>query len=168
MEEIWKAIPGHPGYEASTLGRIRSINRVITKNGRPVARKGVVLKNALGPGGYLLVSLNNQQSCRVHRMILITFVGTPPAGMQACHNDGNRANNRTDNLRWDTSKHNHADRIGHGTAPVGENNGRSKLSAAQVVCIRGDTRPRYVVAAEYGVTPSLISQIITRRIWSHV
>lgn len=168
MEEIWKAIPGHPGYEASTLGRIRSVDRVATMNGGTFIRRGVVLKTEPLPSGYFQVSLNNQQSRRVNRIILITFDGAPPEGMQACHNDGNRTNNRLDNLRWDTSKNNHADRIRHGTAPVGENNGRSKLSAEQVICIRGDARPRYVVAAEYGVTPSLISQIITRRIWSHV
>ena len=40
----------------------------------------------------------------VHRLVLETFVGAAPAGMEGCHNDGNRFNKRLENLRWDTPK----------------------------------------------------------------
>ena len=33
-EEIWKTIPCYKGYEASTLGRVRSKERLIRRNNR--------------------------------------------------------------------------------------------------------------------------------------
>jgi hypothetical protein len=51
--------------------------------------------------------------------------------MQCRHLDGNRSNNRLDNLAWGTPLENGADKARHGTAK-GERNGRAKLTAAKV------------------------------------
>lgn len=65
-----------------------------------------------------MVSLRQDgiQSFRlVHQLVLEAFIGPRPAGMMACHNDGNPANNRVENLRWDTQSSNIFDAIGQGT-----------------------------------------------------
>lgn len=46
----------------------------------------------------------------VHLYVLETFVGPRPEGMQACHGDGDPANNRLSNLRWDTCSNNNLDK----------------------------------------------------------
>lgn len=121
--EEWKDIPGWTGeYQASSLGRIRSLDREITyPNGKLFSRKGKILSGSVNNSGYRAVSLfRNQTEKRftVHSLVLMAFVGPRQGGMQACHWDGNRLNNRLSNLRWDTVESNHADKKRHGTNRV--------------------------------------------------
>jgi hypothetical protein len=110
--EIWKPIPGHPYYEASTLGRIRSIDRVIAHGGAkvPVRRlRGKVLKLAVNPhGGHLQVNID-RKTFRVPGLVMRTFVGECPPGLEVCHQIADTENNRLDNLRYDTRLSNRAD-----------------------------------------------------------
>ncbi len=104
--ENWKDIPGYEGcYQASTLGRIRSVDRTIIQKGRgglPFARtlKGKILS----PGrhcksGHVSVVLHRgTPGLPVHQLVLRTFVGPPPEGMEVRHLDGNPQNNALDNL----------------------------------------------------------------------
>lgn len=50
----------------------------------------------------------------LHRLVLLTFVGPCPPGMEGCHNDDDKSNNALTNLRWDTSSANHLDRTRNG------------------------------------------------------
>jgi hypothetical protein len=84
-------------------------------------------------------------------MILESFMGLCPEGMEACHNDGNRTNNRLLNLRWDTPKGNCADRKKHGTNPAGERNPKAKLTEFDVLEI--------VELIELGYTKASISRV---------
>jgi len=118
MNEDWRPIAGYPGYEISSLGQVRSLSRVDAAGNRI---KGRVLKLRLHTGGYLRVNLcaGKPRDFFVHRLVLETFVGPCPPGMEGCHNDGNRQNNATSNLRWDTRVQNMADKKIHGTEQVG-------------------------------------------------
>ena len=49
----------------------------------------------------------------IHRLVLETFQSPCPPGLEACHNDGNPANNHINNLRWDTSQANSFDSAQH-------------------------------------------------------
>jgi hypothetical protein len=101
--------------------------------------------------------------------VLEAFVGPCPEGMQACHNNGNRLDNRLENLRWDTPSANQKDRIHHGTALRGERSHWAKLSTAAVLHVRwlyfhgGYTKTR--LARLYGVSWACIHNIIIRRNW---
>jgi hypothetical protein len=104
MEEIWKSIPEFEGYyEASTLGRIRSIERVV-KSGRGFRTvPSTILKPSLGQWGYEQVSLcmnNKHQTKRVNRLIALTFIPNPNNLPQVNHKDGVKTNNCVDNLEW--------------------------------------------------------------------
>lgn len=114
MEEEWKPIPGYEGwYEASSLGRIRGVDRVvIMKNGheRPLTGKIRTLSKAKR-GGYLSVCLRKEgtrKTYTVHRLIMRTFIGEPPEGKnEVDHIDGNRENNRLDNLEYVSKQENY-------------------------------------------------------------
>jgi hypothetical protein len=95
------------------------------------------------------------------------FVGIRPQGMECCHNDGNPQNNHWSNLRWDTPKNNHADKVKHGTTNRGEQCGTAKLTLEQVRAIRQDTRLQRIIAAEYGVKDNTISRIKSFKRWAH-
>lgn len=117
--ELWLPIPGYTGYyEASTTGLVRSIDRdIVRSNGSPMRLRGRV-RQLCELDGWMSVTLSIAgvlQSYRVHHLVLRTFTGPCPPGMEGCHNDGNFRHNWIDNLRWDTSSSNHFDKVRHGT-----------------------------------------------------
>lgn len=110
--EKWLPVVGYEGfYEVSDQGRVKRINI-----GRDSTEK--LLKATVNKLGYLLVSLYRDgkgNTRRVHRLVLEAFTGPCLAGEEGCHNDGDPANNRLDNLRWGTASSNALDRVVHGT-----------------------------------------------------
>lgn len=91
--EVWKPIPGHPKYEASTLGRVRN------------ATTGHVLKPQPNTRGYLKVHLGRSVQMKVHRAVALAHIPLPDGGdlftaWEVDHLDFNRTNNRRSNLRW--------------------------------------------------------------------
>ncbi|MCM1530431.1 MAG: NUMOD4 motif-containing HNH endonuclease [Alistipes sp.] len=110
MQEIWKPIPGYEGYyEASSYGRVRSIERV-AKGRRGFAHiKSHILKPNNVHDGYKQVkfSINGiKAQPLLHRLIAITFVPNPLCLPQVNHIDGNKENNHADNLEWCTAAYN--------------------------------------------------------------
>lgn len=102
MSEEWRTVEGHTGYEASSLGCIRSVDRVIPhgdKTGAARTLRGKVLSaTPNGPYGYLSVMLG--AGCRryVHRLVAAAFLGDV-TGMDVDHDDENPANNAVSNLK---------------------------------------------------------------------
>ena len=52
--------------------------------------------------------------------------------------------------------------------PVGEKRAGSKLTTAQVIAIRADTRVNRLIAADYGIHPNHISRLKLRTRWRHL
>lgn len=77
----------------------------------------------LNKDGYKFVRLTidgRRSKFRVHRLVCELFLGTVPKGLyEVCHIDGNKLNNRLENLRWGTRKDNAADRESHGRTSRG-------------------------------------------------
>lgn len=109
--------------------------------------------------GYRVVTLGGCRSQRrVSVLVLEAFVGPRPSGMQACHNDSDKDNNRLDNLRWDTPKGNIADRRSY----VGAANPSAKLSDQQrheIIHRRRQGERLAKLAGEYGVSTNRVSQL---------
>lgn len=158
LAEQWRPVVGHPGYEVSNHGRVRSWLRAGTGNRRrttPVLRALVKIKR-----GYLTVMLDRDggRPIRyVHHLVLEAFRGPRPPGMEARHLDRNPENNRPDNLEWGTSAENKADMMRHGTHTRGSRNGQAKLSREDVEAIRGSTEKLRALADRFGVAESTIS-----------
>jgi hypothetical protein len=95
--ETWMAHPVYEFYDISTLGRVRS-----WKNARWGRRdEPRILAIGLHTRGYLHAAVTHEGRAfrrYVHRLVLETFVGSCPAGMEACHNNGIRTDNRLENL----------------------------------------------------------------------
>ena len=119
-EEIWVDIPEYEGlYQVSDQGRVRSLDRVVMCAG---AVKGTYLSRKKGrllrPGpsnyGHLSVVLGRRNTRMVHDLVLRAFIGSPPDKHECCHNDGNPADNRLENLRWGTRGENILDAVKQG------------------------------------------------------
>ena len=114
-EELWKAVPGYEGsYEVSDLGRVRGVDRLDTIGRR---RPGKVLSPRKAKSGHLFVALridDTRTTWGVHALVLETFVGPRPSGMEACHWNDIPADNRLVNLRWGTRSENVLDCVRNG------------------------------------------------------
>lgn len=102
----WRKVEGYERYLVSDQGHVK------------VSLTDKHLKRQVDAGGYFHVQLaaTRQKPNRyraVHRLVLEAFSGPCPEGLEACHNDGNKLNNRLDNLRWDTHRSNCIDRELH-------------------------------------------------------
>jgi len=179
-QELWIAIPDLDGYEASSLGRIRSIDRVLDIPGRWGRMKrfhhGKVLrlkrKKSRGELTYLCFYADGGTYHQVNRAVCRAFHGLPPSEIhEAAHLDGMTENNRPENLAWKTPADNAKDKVKYGTAPIGAKNTQAKLNDSLVVDIikryaAGETSK--ALADEHVVSTSNILMVIRGAAWSHV
>lgn len=125
--ERWAPVPGFEGrYEASDMGRVRSLDRIIeTRNGSrwkpgepgvPGIRrlKGRVLKPGRLGSAHLHVVLEGGVDRTVHSLVLDSFVGPCPPGMMARHLNDDPSDNRLENLCWGTRSENSHDAVANG------------------------------------------------------
>jgi len=113
MQEEFRSIPNYKGlYEASNLGNIKSLDRIIIKsNGRKQTVYGDILKPYKNKYGYLLVSLRIngvKKTWQVHQIIAITFLGHKPNGNKIVinHINFNKSDNRLSNIELVTHRAN--------------------------------------------------------------
>ena len=102
----------------------------------------------------------------------MAFIGLPKEGLECCHNNGDKHDNRIKNLRWDTRSANMLDAVEHDGHNCGEKYGRSKLTEEQVLEIRrlyaaGDHTQKQL-SEKFGTDRSNIGQIVRRVTWRHI
>ena len=169
--EVWKAIPGFPGYEVSDLGRIRSFWKAVSHIGVCFSTPQKIKKVFWDRNGRGYILFKTKRMA-VHRCVLLAFIGPCPKGYQCRHLDGNPQNNQLDNLRWGTPQDNADDRQKHGNTARGEKAGGAKLNPDAVSQIRhlyanGDFN-QYDLAKLFNVSRPTITAIMTRRNWKHI
>jgi transcriptional regulator with XRE-family HTH domain len=147
----------------------------IRKNPQKYLNREKILKTGkYGIYGHLEITLCKngvRKKHKVHRLILETFVGPCPPGMECRHLDGNPQNNRLDNLCWGTPKENQADRIVHGTDNRGSRHGSSKVNDKQVVDIKRLAEEGKFTQKEIGkmfnISQPSVSMIKNKKRWTY-
>jgi len=176
VPEGFRVIPGFPRYAINENGTVLSI---CARGGRGGGqdrswKDSDRVKPSIGKGGYHRVNLSHDGHRRavvVHKLVLITFVGPCPPGMQCRHLDGNPSNNHVSNLAWGTRSENAQDKILHGTDMRGAKHHNVKLTEKDVLEIRARfaSGERGVdLAKEFSVRTTNISAIILRQTWRHI
>ncbi|QHJ80611.1 MAG: hypothetical protein [Bacteriophage sp.] len=175
VAEVWRAIPGYPGYEASSLGNIRSFRSANGRGGlktTPTPVKPTLIKGK----PYYQVTLGKGDGtyyqARLHVLILETFIGPKPSVFhEGCHNDGNPDNNQESNLRWGTKADNEEDRRSHGKQIRGSKSPNTNLTEADVLDIRqglAEGKTGVELSKKYQLGRSAISRIKNREAWGHI
>lgn len=143
---------------------------------------GKIIVGAPGTNGYRNFTVRDgrggQSTLDLHAVICEVFHGPKPAlDYEVRHLDGNRRNNRADNLAWGTHKQNQEEMVAHGRSTPGSKNGHSKLTEAHVVEIKRMYREGWTQLAIAAASPELfgvkvantqISNIVTGKQWKHV
>ena len=157
----WRPVPGFENcYEVSENGDVRS------------RRTGQVLAKCPHSGGYVMSHLyvgGVRTAMTNHRIVAEAFLGKRPEGLEVMHLDGDKTNNRIENLRYGTHAENERHKSEHGTHQIGERNPGAKLTAEDVRQIRqrrGELQED--LAVEFGCTFSNISAIQLGKSWRHV
>lgn len=166
MIEVWKNISGFPGYQVSSLGRVKSCVRMNR-------RREMIRKTPLRAGYPFLVLCKKGERFQIHVHVLVAkaFLDKSATRKHVNHIDGNRTNNTVENLEWVTHRENriHACRIlGKGR---GSENGNSSLKEHQVKEIKAKLklgRSLREIAKEYDVVKGTILFIKQGRTWAHI
>lgn len=131
MEEIWRDIEGYEGlYQVSNLGRIKSF--ISQRN-----KKEKILHPSNDKDGYLFIGLyknGNQKPKRVHRIVAGNFIPNTNNKPQVNHINGDKKDNRVENLEWCTCKENIVHAWEEGLHKLSKEHHKKMVEAAAKVC----------------------------------
>jgi len=167
----FKQVINFPGYYINKQGRLWSAPK-----GRS-NKKGKYLKpGTINEHFHVGLQRDGKQFSRyIHRLVLETFIGPCPEGMECRHLNGNSRDNNLSNLQWGTHKENGLDIVRHGSLKgksIGEKSGRTKFTEQDVRTIvymySTGTFLQREIAEIYSVSRSTIEYIVTKRNWKHL
>lgn len=177
-KEVWEDVIEFKGmYKVSNLGRVKSLQRYVKNNSQGSLRllHERIVSQKKERHGYMAVNLSSpdyHRYIRVHVLVLEVFVGKRPHKSCVCHNDGNKQNNKLNNLRYDTYSANAKDRIRHGTVPKidirCEKHPRARFRNADVVFMRyllNNGISREIIEKMYKVGRHQLYMIFSGRQW---
>jgi DNA-directed RNA polymerase specialized sigma54-like protein len=165
---IWRDVLNFPGYRVSDDGQCVSHWRRVNHAWVIVADRPKAIKQTRNTNGYIMVRLNKdgrQRLRSLHLVMLESFCGPRPSGMEGRHLDDNKENNHLSNLAWGTKSVNMRERTLHGR------DGVSKLTPYMVHKVRhlldlGMTQK--AIAIRLHLNQATISHIKTGKSWSYV
>lgn len=132
--EIWKEIKGYEGlYQVSSLGRIKSCEKYVKcKNGKALKKEKILTPKNVNNYHHILLHKNgNYKNFKIHRLVAMAFYENPNNYPQVNHIDGNKLNNRVENLEWCTASHNEIHKY-----KLGYKNNRRVLQEFQIPLIK--------------------------------
>lgn len=179
----YKDIPDYPGYRVGSDGSVWSCRYGCQQGSRrrntwrQLRPRYSTSKRTSLPvkGRYRFVTLatdaGENKNLLVHVLVLTAFVSPRPDGMEGCHKDGDPANNRLENLRWDTRKANLEDMLAHGTRRRGTERPSAKLTEDDVRSIRRLREEGWLyrkICERFGISQRTALAIVNRQKWKHV
>lgn len=175
VKEIWRDIEGFEGhYQVSNLGRVRSLDRIITDTTSGYSRsrvfKGSILNPIIRKNGYCSVVLSDRKSYLIHRLVLLSFIGKDNSKVFVNHKNGIKEDNRLVNLEWATRKQNMNHAFNTGLAHSGDKCYNSKLTNEDVreMLLNNENLSMNQLASKYNITYSSVYKIVKRHTWKRI
>lgn len=122
-------------------------------------------------GGYGTLSMGAGAPAYAHRLSFALFKGPIPAGLWVLHRCDNPPCVNPDHLFLGTIRDNNADRHSKGRSPKGTRHGRARLTEDAVRELRKRAAAgemQRTLAAEFGLSESHLSGILSGRFWAHL
>lgn len=138
----------------------------ITREGEVInKRRGRKVKPQPNGKGYLRVSIGGKLMF-VHRLVAEKYIPNPDNKPQINHKDGDKLNNRADNLEWVTNQENRNHAMKSGLHLCGEKCPWAKLRQKDVDFIRAHMEiPNKELAEIFDVSPCRIGEIKRGKSW---
>lgn len=107
---MWKDIKGFEGYyQISDNGEVRSLDRYIHFKHKDRFYKGDIISQQIGNHGYKIIKLHKNKKSftfTVHKLVAEHFLEKPSYAECVNHKNGNKLDNRVENLEWVTYSEN--------------------------------------------------------------
>lgn len=166
QSEIWKDVPGFPGYQVSNAGHVKCLEMAYycgNKHSKRIRTEHIMSPVSLN--GYLRIALTKggkRISMLIHRLVALAFIPNPDGLPQINHKNEIKTDNRVENLEWCTAKYNN--RYGNRRFLVSSKNTNGKKSTP-VICLETNiVYPSQAQAQrETGIRQSDISACCLRR-----
>jgi len=160
MNEIWKDIVGYEGcYQVSNLGNVKSF--ISTYNGNRFYPKELILRQYSNKG-YLRVALTDSfgkvKYYLVHRLVLTVFLGY--SELDVNHIDGNKKNNRVENLEWVTKSENQIHAYKTGLQNPADNGFKKAITIIKNGVVIGQERSIRELCRKYGLDRRHLQRVI--------
>lgn len=168
---VYRDVAGFPGYRVGDDGSVWS--RRLAIRGERMGDDWHRL-NPVPRRGYPRVGLWRDSKLHwrsVHALVLNAFIGPRPEGMECCHEDGDKTNNRLSNIRWDTPSGNASDSLRLGRIARGSRSPSAKLTEADIPPIKAAVaggESQRSVGRRLGVSHNVIGRIVNGKGWLHV
>ena len=170
-----KWLPGYLNYLVSKDGRMFSMCRWFIPRfiwlDEPHPLKQMPSRNGHGYICYSLRRNGKNVTLYAHQAVLLAFVGPCPAGHESSHFNDIPADNRLENLAWETRKQNHFRKKLNGREVIGERNPAHKFTTQTVRTILADLNRGMTpieVARKYKRPRSSIQDMKSGLSWSHL
>ena len=157
---------GHEfNYEVSNVGTVRNV------------RTGRIVKPRIGSNGYLRVaicdaSIKYKKDKGIHQLVMNAFSPASDDSLEINHKNGDKSDNRIENLEWTTHRENMQHARKYRLFSVGENAGSSKYKESEIenVCemLQNGGHTFTEISKITGVSMGVVRSIYTGRSWSHV
>jgi hypothetical protein len=166
-QQEWRPVVGYEGlYEISNYGMLRRCDKLSR-----FYSKGRTRKWSVGETGYMRTALCENGKVRyvsAHQTVAAAFLGPCPEGMQVDHKDGNKFNNKPENLQYASPKDNTRRHIASNLTTIGRAHRHSKLTIDDVTEIRrlsSEGVSRAEIGRKYNVLSGYISAIVLGNKW---
>lgn len=149
--EVWLPCPNIPDLQVSDKGRFVRIS------------SESLITGFITTGGYLTLDVSGVGRFTAHRLIAQAFIPNPENKPEVNHKDGNKLNNRVDNLEWVTPVENmrHAITTGLKTFKSGQDHHRTALTTAEIeACVKlhDDGKSYREISSKFGVDRKTVSK----------
>ena len=161
-----RKIQGFENYEVDELGQVWSLPKK--------TRKGTRLIKALRhpKTGYMYLDLcknGNVKKFTVHRLVALAYLPNPENKPQVNHINGDKTDNRLENLEWCTRSENQKHSIDIGLRSAkGVKNSQCKLTEQDVLYIRNSKENGSILAKKFNISHPTICDIRKGRSWTHI
>jgi len=145
--EIWKDIKNIQGYQISNHGRIKNKNT------------SRILKPWLHDGRYYRIKLR-KKAYRIHRLVAETFIDNPSDKSEVNHINGDKLDNRADNLEWVTPEENAAHAIENKL--IKNSYSKEKVNGLAKACFETEKTPKQI-AREFNVSLNVVYRIMNKQ-----